>query len=104
MGYMTNYELTFNGDVSEETLADLLTNTTGYTWDDNLELHDAKWYNHHNDMIYVSTQYPYVEFTLKGEGEESGDLWKTYYLNGKYQEAKAKITYDEYDRSKLKSK
>jgi hypothetical protein len=34
-------------------------------------------------------------------GEEGGDMWKRYYKNGKVQVANAKITYDEYDETKL---
>jgi hypothetical protein len=62
----------------------------------------CKWYESDEDMKKISKKYPLTIFVLEGEGEESGDLWKKYFLNGKMQEAKAKITYDEFDEKKLK--
>jgi hypothetical protein len=62
----------------------------------------VKWYDHRKDMIRVSKDYPDVLFTLSGEGEEPGDVWKEYYLGGRYQEAKGVITFPEFDASKLK--
>jgi hypothetical protein len=38
---------------------------------------------------------------LSGEGEESGDIWKMYALNGKYQMEKAVITIGAFDVNKL---
>jgi hypothetical protein len=62
---------------------------------------ECKWYDHHKEMVNVSETYPNVLFILNGEGEERGDLWTKYYKNGKCQECRAKITYDEFDESKL---
>jgi hypothetical protein len=112
MGYMTNYTLFYRYSddaepdyyLHEEVLVTFLDTVTGYHWDRNFQLFDAKWYDHHDHMLKISTDYPDLIFTLKGEGEEAGDLWKKYYKNGKYQEARAQIVYEEYDESKLKSK
>ena len=62
----------------------------------------AKWYDHNEDLINVSKKYPDVLFTLYGKGESSGDIWRKYYKNGKYQVAKAFISYEEFDEAKLK--
>jgi hypothetical protein len=62
----------------------------------------CKWYEHEDELLQFSTKYPNWLFTLNGEGEEGGDLWKKYFLNGKMQLAKAKIVFDEFDHSKLK--
>lgn len=61
----------------------------------------VKWYEHDEDMRELSKRFPETVFCLHGEGEESGDLWRTYYKNGKAQECNAKIVYDDYDENKL---
>lgn len=63
---------------------------------------ETKWYNHENDMREISKQFPDVIFQLNGEGEESGDIWVKYFVNGKMQTASAKITFDGFDQKKLK--
>lgn len=62
----------------------------------------CKWYDHDKDMVAVSRDFPDTLFELSGEGEESGDIWKKYFLNGKVQVAKAKIIFEEFDVKKLK--
>lgn len=68
--------------------------SSGDTW---------RWYDHDEDMIKVSKQFPDIMFELRGDGEESEDFWKTYYLNGKLQFAPAAITYPDFDESLLKA-
>lgn len=62
---------------------------------------EYEWYEHHEEMFELSKQFPETVFCLYGNGEENGDTWYTYYKNGKKQYCPAKITYDEYDESKL---
>ncbi len=62
---------------------------------------DIKWYEHEDNMRKISKKYPDVLFTLSGEGEESDDIWKKYFLNGKMQKARAKIVIPEFDFSSL---
>lgn len=63
---------------------------------------ECKWYEHDEDMRRFSKKYPNVLFILEGEGEESGDIWKKYYKDGKCQEVQAKLVFEEYDENKLK--
>lgn len=67
------------------------------------ELHsdDTKWYRHDEEMLELSKQFPETVFYLYGVGEDNNDMWYKYYKNGKSQYCPAKITYDEYDKSKL---
>jgi len=60
-----------------------------------------KWYDHKEHMLSYSKLHPKTLFKLSGEGEESGDLWQEYYLNGKMQRIVGRIVFDEYDESKL---
>lgn len=62
----------------------------------------CKWYEHETDMREMSKQFPNILFTMKGEGEESGDIWRRYYLNGKCQVVQAKLVFDDFDRKQLR--
>jgi hypothetical protein len=61
----------------------------------------CKWYDHEDELRIFSANYPKWLFTLEGKGEEAGDLWKKYFVNGKMQLANAKIVFDEFEPSKL---
>ena len=60
-----------------------------------------KWYDYDEEMLELSKQFPETVFCLYGDGEESMDVWYKYYKNGKSQYCPAKVTFDEYDESKL---
>ncbi len=62
---------------------------------------NAKWYDHHIDMLIVSRQFPNVLFELNGVGEEYPDIWRTYYKAGLYQHEKAVIEFGKYNADKL---
>jgi hypothetical protein len=113
MGYYTDHTITLKqGEVAhdkkEEIRKALDEISDGYNFENNsdggeleITLWDAKWYSHEEDMRELSKKYPDLVFQIKGEGEESGDLWIEYYKNGKMQEAPAKIVYDDFDETKL---
>ena len=63
---------------------------------------ECKWYYHEEDLKKFSKQFHETVFVLKGEGEDSGDLWLKYFYNGKMQMAPAQIFYDKFDPEKLK--
>ncbi|PFE80041.1 hypothetical protein CN333_00155 [Bacillus thuringiensis] len=112
MGYYTAHTLDAkNVDISE-ILSDLREKMEAGSLDFHTDIfyavntngeyyNETKWYDHETEMSAISRLYPDVIFELSGEGEESGDLWRDYYKNGKIQRCPAKITYDEYDESKL---
>ncbi|MBG9520248.1 MULTISPECIES: hypothetical protein [Bacillus cereus group] len=112
MGYCTFYTL----DAKNADISNVLRDLREKMEADSLDFHtdifyavtisgeycdETKWYNHETEMSAISRLYPDVIFELSGEGEGSGDLWRDYYKNGKIQRCPAKITYDEYDESKL---
>lgn len=61
----------------------------------------VKWYDHEDAMRKLSTKYPEFLFSLSGEGEETGDIWRKYFKGGKMQRADAVIAFEEYDEKKL---
>ena len=98
MGYYTKYELAIisgNNEVDHEYQISKALDYSPFE-------ETCKWYGHEEDMKQYSFRYPDTIFELSGEGEESGDIWKKYYKNGKVQVCKAIITFDEFDESKLK--
>lgn len=105
MGYYTRYDLKV--DSQDEKLWEFLENDeTASNYGSlisfvNGQSDSCKWYDHEEEMKDVSKKFPDVLFTLEGEGEESDDIWKKYFKNGKMQSCYAKITFDEYDESKL---
>lgn len=62
----------------------------------------SSWYEHEENLREFSQNHPLCLFILSGEGEESGDIWKKYFLNGKCQKAKAEIKFAEFDPRRLK--
>lgn len=54
-----------------------------------------KWYDHRDDMVKLSLEFPTCRFVLEGQGEDPEDMWREYYLNGHMQYAPARIEYDE---------
>lgn len=103
MGYYTNFQLDFNPNVHDEDqfLGDLK-EFTGYSWSNDYELYDVKWYNWMNDMTELSKKYPNHLFQLDGQGEESGDIWRAFFKGGKSQVSKARIVFDKFNEAALK--
>lgn len=62
----------------------------------------SKWYQAEEEMREMSAEIRNVLFTLHGEGEETGDIWDAFFLNGKSQKEKAVLTINPFDESKLK--
>lgn len=59
------------------------------------------WYDHENDILELSNKHPNLLFHLEGEGEESGDIWKKWFRNGKSVTTQARIVFDTPDLDTL---
>lgn len=68
----------------------------------NREIDEWKWYDHEDDMRRISKAHGDLLFTLRGEGETSGDLWVKYFKGGKLQAEKLEVKFPPFDESKLK--
>lgn len=95
MGYYTKYELSYDTRVVTESVEDIT------SYDNHYFTTGCKFYGNEKVLKDFSTKYPDVLFTLTGLGEEPDDQWIKYFKNGKMQLAKAKITFDSFDESKL---
>lgn len=101
MGYYTRFSLEIiSGDDHATDWEKEISLNTSYAGG-NLFTGEYKWYSHTSDMIDFSKKHPNMVFCVSGEGEDSGDIWKEYHKNGKVQLCPGRITYDEYDPSKL---
>jgi hypothetical protein len=102
MGYNTSYELYWEPQKSCELSKMKLDAKVGKYIADHEEMSYAlaedgsteercKWYDWKDDMKTMSTKFKDVLFHLSGEGEESGDIWDAWFLNGKAQVHEAEI-------------
>jgi hypothetical protein len=100
MGYYTDFKLEIkDSSVDVDNVLEELQSISGYRFyikDGRIESYDViKWYDHILDMRNISMKFPNVLFYLYGNGEDEGDMWLEYYLNGSYQRAKTIIAYSE---------
>ncbi len=99
MGYYTRHELTiidgedFNIDYEKEIGEQI-------DYEDPFD-DEIKWYDCEDDMKSFSKKYPNTTFLIDGEGEESGDVWKAYFKDGKMFKTKAVFTFEEFSIDKL---
>ena len=107
MGYYTKYTLhAYNAETrdpiteaEEKVIAKRVLVLTGggrhYApyYFENVLSDEMKWYDHEEDMLDLSTEYPHILFVLEGIGEEFPDAWRKWFHNGKYEESCAEITY-----------
>jgi hypothetical protein len=62
---------------------------------------ELKWYQWEEDMIAASAKLPGVLITLTGLGEDGGDIWKAYFLDGMAQSERPLLVFPVFDRTKL---
>lgn len=112
MGYRTNYTLTVIDPGTRER-SPRTREVVSILRDENVEAqysldemgfvsgNDSRWYEHEKDMRAFSSRHPDLIFQLDGRGEESGDIWRKYFVEGKMQEARVVIDFPPLDLSKL---
>lgn len=123
MGYYTYHELEIVSEVGEEKIKEieqyivdneLNWELNKFNGEENLQFivdeygesslaqEPSKWYESTLDMKKMTLAFPDILFKMHGEGEESGDLWDCYYLNGKYQYCPVMLSYEPFSEEKLK--
>ena len=102
MGYYTYHTFSIEGDdpsgLTEEEHITNIETLADYT---GLFEEYCKWYDESDDMTKYSLLYPTTIFVISGEGEETGDMWSAYYLNGKRQELRPTIVWPDFDKTKF---
>ena len=107
MGYYTIFKLSAkDSEITDDMKKELSTINSYYF--DNMNLIDelvegwfeAKWYDYVDNIKMLSLKFPTIVFILEGDGEENDDMWVAYFMNGKVQYEKAKITYNSFDPNK----
>lgn len=63
---------------------------------------EGKWYEHESELKALSARFPHLLFSLRGEGEEPGNIWAKYFLSGRVQVEKASLAIAPFDPTKLK--
>ena len=107
MGYYTSHELqtSLTNDIEQTKIIanfhEVCENARYAISDEGYCNEPSKWRDPEDDLREFSKLYPEVLFTLIGDGEEQGDLWRLYVKNGKAQMATAVLTYPEYDESQM---
>ncbi|MHC2451245.1 hypothetical protein ACUXP3_001846 [Bacillus altitudinis] len=104
MGYYTNFEVEIDkdGDLVREYVNNISPKKDCLVDAFNGRGDDMKWYEHDEDVLEVSRQFPDVLITVKGVGEEYPDFWKTYFKGGKKQHCQGRVVYDEFDEKELR--
>ena len=100
MGYYTDYDFTNNSNEVIELIHEISDYSVAFSGRGRISA--VKWYEWKDHLKDVSLQFPDQVITIEGEGEESGDIWKAYFKNGKSFKAQAVLTFEEFDESKLK--
>lgn len=112
MGYYTDYELTANSfeyEADAKQFNDELGTTTGYNFRTRVNrvpplyqslalLQEAKWYDHADDLMKLSTKWPWVTIILVGVGEDRGDHWRMRVRNGVVERQNAVISFPEWTK------
>lgn len=61
-----------------------------------LRVTDARWYEWRTDLNELSVNFPNVTIDVMGEGEESGDIWKSRFRNGEDEFVEAIMTFPDF--------
>lgn len=98
MGYNTDFDLSVERlnpfeEVDYDVIKIVFENVTNYKINDDFTLNEVRWYDWEKDMKEISKTFPNYRFTLDGNGEDNDDIWRAYFINGKSQVCKAKITF-----------
>lgn len=91
----------FSAGDGESLIEELRDESDGADWCLGEDAESGRWYEHEDELLAFSARKPGWVFTLKGQGEDAGDVWVKYFCEGRIQHAPAK--FDAFDETKLTS-
>ena len=116
MGYATSFTL-FAHHVADPEIAERIVESLhscdviGYALNGNYQFAEdgvefssynpVNWFDHEEDMLSISKEFPDIHFELHGEGEMNDDIWTQHFVNGKSQFCRAEIIIPPFDLEKL---
>ena len=59
-----------------------------------VDVYYKKWYNHLEDLLRLTKQFPYLKIELQREGEDRLDIEKSYYYMGNRQVCTGELKFD----------
>lgn len=83
MGYYTRFRVTTNTS-AEPGVLDMLAEESGYGIEFLQGADTIKWYDQHEDCLAISKLVPDTTIRVEGSGEGDGDLWVSWYRDGKH--------------------
>ncbi len=94
MGYYSDFLITTEPEdsITKDDLVKLSGYSGWHIFKGALLLSEAKWYDVKDHVTQLSQDFPDVKITVKIEGEDKGDLWTIYALNGQVETATAKVS------------
>lgn len=104
MGYYTRHTITieFGNQDLLPALAHKISSLSEQSFcaEDGEIIHEGviKWYESTEQLMKISSLEPFSSLLILvyGEGEEQGDIWKEYFMNGKCQRLEGKIVFPEF--------
>lgn len=98
MGYLREFTLETKNDYIENVVKQEDISAFDFALNiDGSSKGEVKWYSYIEAISELSEKYPEELFTLNVDGENSEDLSRIYFKNGKHYESKAIITFEEFN-------
>ena len=99
MGYYTDFSITIKGEFDKKEMEEKIEEVTDYCFDEhgNRYHQNCKWYDNVENMTELSKFYPNNLFTVDGDGEENGDVWRRVYHNGRQEDIQVETIYADSD-------
>lgn len=101
MGYYSSFEISTEPPICNVTLSEpyeIVTDDSGFALSDDV----IKWYDYRSNMLTVSKLHPQSLLIVDRVGEESPDIERSFFKDGKCYSEKLEYTPPDFDPSRMK--